>query len=301
MSRTVPQALVDRFKVGGTTQCALLQIRPQSVEPFGITSLDADITYDDGSELGPLTYRAKNGFTPSDQVAAMDLSVDNAEAQSLLAQFTFDGMTPELIESGAYDGAVYVLYLVDYLDLGAGHTILSSGKVGQVRRSDTGAVTIELRSLLQILKQRAMVEVTSISCRASFGDERCKMPFVWESTTVIEVGPEDDRTFKVGSLPEGFVVPGIVSWTSGSAEGREYEIEDYDSTTGLITLVFPTYLPIQEGDELDIRRDCDKSKDMCKSYLNLLNMRSEADMPRANGTDLQSPGGATKGSAGGGK
>jgi uncharacterized phage protein (TIGR02218 family) len=301
MSRNVPAGLAERFKVGGTTQCALLQVRPTRMPAFGITSLDIDVTYDDRGPLGALTYRAKNGFTPSDQVAAMDLSVDNAEASSLLAQFTFDGMTAESIERGEYDGAAFTLYLVDYQDLAAGHIILSSGTVGQVRRADTGAVTIELRSYLQALKQRAMVEVTSISCRATFGDERCKMPFVWVDGEVTEIGPEDDRTFKVSALPDDFVVPGIIAWESGDAEGREYEIEDYDPDTGMLTLVFPTYLPIQVGDTLKSRRDCDKSKDMCKGYLNLLNMRSEADMPRANGTDLQAPGGSTGGGGGSGK
>jgi len=292
MSRTVPTPLIYRFTPGGTTQCALLQIRPSRMPAFGITSLDTDVTYDAGDSLGPITYRAKNGFTPSDQVSAMDLSVDNAEASSLLSQFTFDGMTPEAIDQGEYDGAPFKLMLVDYEALTAGHVIISGGTVGQVRRSDTGAATIELRSLLQQLKQRAIIELTSISCRASFGDERCKMPLVWVDATVTEVGPEDDRTFKVSALPDGFVVPGMVWWQSGTAEGREYEIEDYDPVTELLTLVFPTYLPVQVGDTMKIRRDCDKSKDMCKSYLNLLNMRSEADMPRANATDLQAPGGA---------
>lgn len=296
MSRTLPTGLVNRFKAGGTTQCALLQIRPARMPTFGITSLDRDVIYADGTDAGDssgmVVYRAKNGFTPSDQVTSMDLSVDNAEASSLLAQFTFDGMTPEAIDQGEYDGAPFTLYLVDYEDLAAGHVILSAGTVGQVRRSDTGAATIELRSLLQQLKQRAMVELTSIACRATFGDERCKMPLVWTDATVTTVGPEDDRTFTVDALPDGFVVPGIVSWKSGTAEGREYEIEEYDPGTGLITLVFPTYLPIQVGDTLQIRRDCDKSKDMCKSYANLLNMRAEADIPRANGTDLQAPGGS---------
>lgn len=294
MSRNVPTPLVDRFKVGGTTQCVLLQVRPVRMPVFGITSLDRDILYDDGTGVGDtsgmVTYRAKNGFTPSDQVAAMDLSVDNAEASSLLAQFTFDGMTVEAIERGEYDAAPFTMYLVDYENLGAGHVILSAGTVGQVRRADTGAVTIELRSLLQQLKQRAMVELTSIACRATFGDDRCKMPLAWVDAEVTAVGPEDDRTFVVDNMPDDFVVPGIALWETGSAEGREYEIEDYDPDTGMLTLVFPTYLPIEIGDTLQIRRDCDKSKAMCKGYLNLLNMRAEADMPRANGLDLQSPG-----------
>lgn len=287
-SRTVPTAIVNRFTPGGTTECALLLITPRRAAPFGITSLDRDVTYDDGT--GVVTYRAKCGFTPADVVTSMDLSVDNSEASSLIAEFPFDGMTPEMIDSGEYDASRFVMYLVDYEFLEAGHVIVSGGTVGEVRRADNGQVTIELRSLLQTLKQQSMIESTSISCRAKFGDQRCKMPLVWTDTTVATVGAEDDRTFIATGMPDDFVIPGIVKWTSGNSAGRESEVEDYDPVTGLITLLIPTYWPIVAGDAMQIRRDCDKSKDMCKGYLNLLNMRGEADLPRANSIDLQAPG-----------
>ena len=57
------------------------------------------------------------------------------------------------------------------------------------------------------------------------------------------------------------------------------------------TFAIPAYKPIVVGDTFMIRRDCDKSKAMCKDYGNLLNMRAEPELPRANGTALQVPGG----------
>ena len=93
------------------------------------------------------------------------------------------------------------------------------------------------------------------------------------------------------SLPttDGLFVPGVVHWLTGANAGRENEVESYVAATGTVTLVIPTYQTIAPGDTFTIRRDCDKSKAMCKAYGNLLNMRAEPELPRADGGDLQSP------------
>jgi hypothetical protein len=90
-------------------------------------------------------------------------------------------------------------------------------------------------------------------------------------------------------FPDGYFVPGVVHWLTGANAGRENEVESYDQGTGAVVLVIPTRAPIQAGDTLEIRRDCDKSKTMCIAYGNLLNMRAEPELPRADGTDLMSP------------
>jgi uncharacterized phage protein (TIGR02218 family) len=339
---------------------------------FGLTSLDADVTYDDTSGDGNVTYRAKRGFTPLDLDTSADLSVDNTEASGLLAEYPADGVTAEGIARGDYDGARFIQYLVNYEDLTMGHVIIDSGQVGQIKMIDDATCKIELRSLTQILKQNSIIELTSITCRAKFGDERCKMPLDWYNGTVDTVGAETDREFtidatdgitkdvtnalfftgdgttvtaqlktsagidvtsgyviseiRVGGVattaytddgaglltfdtapasaaevrwdgttsvaaPDGYFVPGVVQWLSGDNEGRENEIEEYIAATMTATFVIPTYKPIQSGDTFKIRRDCDKSKSMCKDYDNLPNMRSEADLPRGDATSLQAPGG----------
>ena len=91
-------------------------------------------------------------------------------------------------------------------------------------------------------------------------------------------------------FPDGFFSPGVVRWLTGNNAGMENEIESYDAATGAVVLSIPTNDDIQAGDTLEIRRDCDYSKTMCKDvYNNLLNMRAEPELPRADGADLQSP------------
>lgn len=370
--RNVPPALAAHLKQPATTVCYLLKIMPKrpDVPVFGLTTLDDDRVYDDGT--GPLTYRAKRGYTAFDVDTRADLSVDNSEASGLLAEYPADGVTAEGIARGDYDGARFVQYLVNYEDLTMGHIILNAGQVGQVKMIDDLTCHMELRSLTQILKQLSIVEVTSITCRAKFGDERCKMPLDWYTGTVGTVGAEIDRTFTVAEpglsktytntllmtgdgatttaqlktpagldvtagytitelrvngvptttytddgaglitfpgapttgeevrwdgvvqnptpAPDGFFVPGVVHWKGGANAGRENEIEEYVSDTGTVTLVIPTYQPIAPGDTFDIRRDCDKSKAMCIDYGNLLNMRAEPELPRADAASLQAPG-----------
>ena len=371
MSRNIPPALAAHLKQPATTICFLLKIMPKrpGVATFGLTTLDADRTYDDGT--GALTYRAKRGYTAFDLDTRSDLSVDSSEASGLLAEYPADGVTAEGIARGDYDGARFVQYLVNYEDLTMGHVILNAGQVGQVTMIDDLTCKLELRSLTQILKQNSIVELTSITCRAKFGDERCKMPLIWFGGTVATVGAEVDRVFtadasagfveavsnvslgvgdgatvafqlkdfrgvavttgytitevRVGGVAttaytdngaglltftaapataasvawdggialappaDNYFVPGVVQWQTGANAGRENEIEEYVAATRQVTLVIPTYQTIAPGDTFTIRRDCDKSKAMCKAYGNLLNMRAEPELPRADGADLQSP------------
>lgn len=379
MSRNVPAALAAHLKQPATTVCCLLKIVPkrEGVPTFGITTLDADRDYDDGT--GTLTYRAKRGYTSFDLDTKSDLSVDSSEASGLLAEYPTDGVTAEGVARGDYDGARFVQYLVNYEDLSMGHVILNSGQVGQVKMIDELTCKIELRSLTQILKQNSVIELTSITCRAKFGDERCKMPLRPYDASVGSVGAETDRVFSLANAPglgvapgsgtapvsgvqfftgngtsvlgqlkdtageridagyavsaiyldgvattdytidtsglvtftaapatgvvgtwdgtvtlrpDGYFVPGVVHWETGANAGRENEVEEYDASTGTVTLSIPTYAPVAASDTLTIRRDCDKSKTMCKDYGNLPNMRAEPELQRADGTSLQAPGGA---------
>lgn len=377
--RSLSSALAAHLAKPATSTCFLLKVTParSGATPFGITTLDADVTYDDGT--GPMTYRAKRGYTAFDVQTASDLSVDNSEAQGLLAEYPADGMTAAGIAKGLYDSARFVQYLVNYNDLTMGHVVINAGQVGQVSNIDDMTVKMEMRSLTQILKQNSIIETTSITCRAKFGDARCKMPLYWYSSAVASVGAESDRVFTMttkpgggdassgstgpvsavpfghgdgsklafqlldtagqpltggfavsaikingttqsGSsysisgtglvtftttpstaaqltwdgtvtlFPSGYFSPGVVAWLTGDNAGTENEIESYDSSTGTVTLAIPANVTLQVGDTLQIRRDCDYSKAMCRdTYNNLLNMRAEPELPRADGTDLMSP------------
>jgi uncharacterized phage protein (TIGR02218 family) len=381
MTRVIPSLLCDDLAEPAKTLTYLLKVKPlatamSTASIFGITSGNVDFTYDDGTVDGEITYRCATGYTPFDVETKSDMSVNNSEAAALLAQYPIDGMTIEAVNRGDYDGARFVQYLVNYKNGSHGHTIIDSGQIGMVTQVDELACRIELRSLQQILKQLSMVELTSITCRAQYGDARCKQPLRWYNGTVASVGAEADRTFVLtlapgsgvvpgsgtfpvtavpfftgdgttrifqlldtageavtsgftvtdiklngtitsactisgaglvtfttapgagvagtwdGTLtenPDGFFVPGMVEWLTGPNAGMQLETETYVSSTGTVTLAIPTFYNIAAGHILKLRRDCDKSKAMCKAYGNLPNMRAEPELPRGNGVSLQSP------------
>lgn len=297
MPRTIPTQLLTDLRASATTMCYLLKIKPVSAPIFGVTSLDQDVTYDDGTGDGAITYLTRSGFTPSDVVTKADLSVNNAEVESLIAQYPLDGVTMDAILRGDYDGARFSQYLVNYNRLTPGlHVILSAGTIGQISRVDDLACQIELRSLLQMLKQTSMVELTSLSCRAKFGDSQCKLPFAWNAAKVQSIGAEADRTFSICApdgtpftFADGYFMPGIAVWTSGANDGFEIEVEEFDGATQTVTLVFPVPTDVQIGDLLNIRRDCAKSKAACIAYGNIVNFRGEPEIPVGTGTDLQAP------------
>lgn len=314
MPRNIPAGLAARFQ-HCTTLCRALKISPLNAPAFGITSLNRDVEFDDGGGL--LTYRCAKGYTPSDTVTKTDLSVNNAEAAGLVAQYPLDGVTIDAINSGVYDGAPFIEYLIDYMLPSAGGVIINSGTIGQITTTDSLACKVELRSYMQTLKQSNMVELTSITCRARFGDARCKIALTWYRGKVSSIGSEDDRVFNFvpgdpdssGYTPAeeqymtsagyvfpaavggfNFFEPGIVHWDTGAYAGMESEIESFNPATNTVTLAIPVPDTINAGDTFRIRQDCSKSRDMCiNRWNNLLNMRAEPDIPLGNGTDLQSP------------
>lgn len=318
MPRNIPPALAARLRDHSTTLCYLLKVVPREAETFGITTCNRDVDFDDGS--GIRTYRAKRGYTASDTETKSDLSVNNAEADGLVAEYPADGVTKEGIARGDYDGAAYMHYLIDYEHPEDGFVLIGAGTVGRVTTSDDLTMQLEMRSLTQTLKQASMIELTSITCRAKFGDARCKMPLEWVEGTVIGVGDESDRTFyvelyaevdssgvpdvssdsSVEQTSDGFVVdfpdahfvPGVVHWDTGSNAERENEVDTYELTSdgAQVTLVIPTHQSVEVGDTFRIRQDCDKSRAMCRDrYHNVLNFRGEPDIPRGDATSLGAP------------
>lgn len=299
MPRSIPSGLITDLRSNATTMGFLLKFMPIDGTPFGLTSCNTDVTYDDGD--GALVYRCAFGYTPFDTAQKSDLSVNNSEAASLIAQYPLDGVTMNAILRGDFDGCPFVQYLVNYENLTSGrHSIISSGTTGQISQVDQLACNIELRSLVQTLKQNTMVELTSINCRAKFGDSQCKLSFEWWNAEVVSVGAEADRTFGIeitdsnGSrvFGDGYFIPGVAVWESGDNEGFEIEIEEFSSSsTGdqEITMVFPVPTDIQIGDTLRIRRDCAKSRPACIAYGNIVNYRGEPDIPVGTGADAQAP------------
>lgn len=215
MPRTVPDTLVPHLAAHSQTLCWLLKIAPKIAPSFGMTSLDVDLGYDDGT--GVLTYAAATGFDPFDVQTANDLSVNNSQANTIAGAVYNVGMTLDGIARGDYDDAEFALYLIDYEHLADGHAVILTGRVGQVTVVNDAQCQIELRSLTDILKQSNLIGLTSITDRAMLGDDHNKVTLRWYDGTVGTVGAESDRVFSSDVAP-------------GSSEGSD----------GGVLIPFPT-------------------------------------------------------------
>jgi uncharacterized phage protein (TIGR02218 family) len=263
--RQIPIALADALREPTTHDCRIWKLMPResaTAPAFGLTSLNQNVVFDDGSTDGEIMYSAFRGYVPYAVESTADLAVDNSEMEVLLAEFEVDGFTSDAIRRGVYDGARFIEYLVDYTDLSKGKVILQSGKVGRILQVDNMVCFPEVRSLTQTLKQKSIIELGSNNCRATMGDERCgyDVESLWVDTTVTSVGLETDREFTIDgddvSTEDDFYVPGMYEFYTGANAGRTYEVEAYVGATKTITFAMPTEEPITTDDTGRVRDNC---------------------------------------------
>lgn len=314
MGRQIPIALQAHLDGDATTTCLLLRIasvRP-GFAPYGVTTLDRDVEYDDGD--GVIVYSAAIGSQPTALQNRADLSVDNAESESLVPEFDVP-VSEEDIRAGVYDYAQFNLYLVNYKDLSMGHVLLRSGTIGRITIDGDGLSMVnELRGLSAELKQ-SICEKDSLTCRATFGSQSeqnshgdiverfpCGVDAtaLLHSGTVSAVGLENTLTFTVTpfTFAEDEFVPGMVFWVTGQNAGRSQEVET-NSAAGVFTLAHPADFPIKIGDSLQYRVDCNKqARDTvkgCKADIRwggewVLHFRGEPDIPIGDAGAMETPG-----------
>lgn len=302
MPRNIPINIAAALRGGSTTMCAIIKITPvqPGYDPFGITTLDADVTYDDGT--GSLLYSAAVGTEPSTMQSTGDLSVSGGETKQLMPVFDTPAEEAD-IAAGAYDYATFVSYMVDYANLGNGHVIVQTGTLGRNTVTDSGlSWTAELRGLTQVLKQ-TITEKWSLQCRAVFGSLTatpqsrfpCKfdVSVLWQDATVLHVGTDNTQELTVtGLTPTYGGFPGLVEWLTGNNTGRSDETETFtvgtETISGVVTatqtigLTFGASYPIQIGDTLRFRDDCPKTPTACKARSNFPNYRGEPTIPVAD-------------------
>lgn len=246
MPRAIPPLLAADLQQGVTTLCYLLKVAPKLAATFGMTTLDVDVTYDDGS--GAVLYQSANGFDSFDVDAKNDLTVNNSQADALVAPVYNVGMTQDGVTRGDYDDAAFVLYLVNYNALSHGAVIIQSGRIGQVKMLNDSLCQIELRSLTDVLKQNNLIGVTSITDRAMLGDDHNKLPLHWYAGTVASVGAESDRVFSSAVTPgsNGVVGGGLnIPLPSGDLGNPGDWIIDSGSMTGVVN--DPRYVYLECG------------------------------------------------------
>jgi len=313
--KQIPAQLVTHKAASSTTLTDLLLIGPTPTGVYvPLTLLDTDVVYDNGA--GARTYKARTGVEFSTFQASNDLSVDNAEGNTLypIAGFETEGISQDQIDAGIFDNVPFVVYRVNYTDLTTGrHEIIAGGTLGEIRRKVGGLTVLEFRSLSQQLKQ-TIGEVDSLSCRATFGsvaigtgsgakEERFPCGFdastLWVSgivaTDVDSSEPDIGFTDSTLSQATDFFAFGLVECTAGANLGQTREIASY-TTGGVFVLQFSFSNPIAIGDEFRARPGCShlvEGNNGCRFWFDaewVNHYRGEPYIPVADAASLLVPG-----------
>lgn len=163
--REIAPTLLEHLQQSTTTLTLCWKLTPQPpVAALGFTEHVENLL------IEGIVYKANRGFAPSAIRSTDDLSVDNFDVNFLLH---FDGMAEQDLLTGFYDNANIELFLVNYANVSLGWVLLATGALGEITLAN-GQAKAEIRGLTQALQQNVL-EVTSPTCRAMLGDERCSV------------------------------------------------------------------------------------------------------------------------------
>lgn len=236
---------------------------------LGFTDHTSDLTI--SSQL----YKAATGFSPTSVETKDKFSVDNLDVEGILDAAS---ITEADIMAGKYDFAEIEIFMVNVTDLTQGIITHRRGWLGEVSVKN-GQFVAEVRGLAQKLQQN-IGEIFSPTCRAVFGDARCKANLA-SFTFAGTVNTVTSRQVFISTAltqAAGYFSGGEVQWLTGANAGRRMEIKEFSNTQ--ITLALPMPNNVTVGDTFNAIAGCDKTIATCiAKFNNAVNFRGEPYVP----------------------
>ena len=253
---------------------------------MGFTDHTSDLT------ISSVLYKAATGFSPTSVETKDKFSVDNLDVSGILDAAS---ITEVDIMAGKYDFAEILIFMVNVTDLTQGIITHRRGWLGEVSLKN-GQFVAEVRGLAQKLQQN-IVELFSPTCRAVFGDNRCKANLASYTVggTVNTITSRQVFISTAMTQAAGYFSGGEIQWLTGANAGRRMEIKQFGNTQ--FTLVLPMPNNVAVGDTYNAIAGCDKTIGTCASrFSNAVNFRGEPYVPgmdkmlatSATSNDLQS-------------
>lgn len=285
--KQIPVLFLNDLEQPTRSMCLCVKIVDFDGNVHGFTNLDDWITFEDDTHT--VTYDPTQELSPQNiQNTSMFNDEDNTELHGWFNE-TIEG----LMMAGRFRGAEVSIYRVSYLAVNHGYEVVAYGTLGKIEyeANSAGKRKLEWFGPDQILKIK-QCDVYSVTCRNQFGDNRCQMPFSWETGEVAEVDDALMR-FRVTGItrPDNYFLLGVCNFIDGANAGGDLEIETWEEDAGeyWVTLGFPAPYEIMVGTAVKLRRDCDKTETSCIAYGNIINMAAEHLTPVAD-TSLMIPG-----------
>jgi uncharacterized phage protein (TIGR02218 family) len=236
---------------------------------MGFTDHTSDLT------ISSVLYKAATGFSPTSVETKDKFSVDNLDVAGILDAAS---ITEADIMAGKYDFAEILIFMVNVTDLTQGIITHRRGWLGEVSLKN-GQFVAEVRGLAQKLQQN-IVELFSPTCRAVFGDTRCKANLASYTVggTVNTITSRQVFISTAMTQAAGYFSGGEIQWLTGANAGRRMEIKEFSNTQ--FTLVLPMPNNVAVGDTYNAIAGCDKTIGTCASrFNNAVNFRGEPYVP----------------------
>lgn len=293
MPKQIPILLLEAYQKWGRSTCFCIKLVAKDGTVQGFTSLDKRIFMDDGIHqfwCSPYEF-----MEPQNIENTIDVSEpDNTELHG-----TFSDDFEQLMLAGKFFSAEVSVYRVTYLKMINGYEVVAYGRLGKVdyQADKGGSRKLEWLGLDDVLSTNQN-DVTSLTCRNTFGGLLCTKPLIWEDYVIAELDDPQLRFRVTGPThpdPLYFLL-GVIRFNEGPNETAELEIEEWEPTVdgGWVKLSFVAPYPAVVGDGVSNRQDCDKTETTCKgTYNNVINMNAEHLMP-VQDTSLMIPGAYVK-------
>jgi uncharacterized phage protein (TIGR02218 family) len=239
---------------------------------LGFTNHDRDIV------VSGVTYLASAGMSATSVHSSIGLAADNLDIEGVLSNAA---IAEADILAGKYDFAEMEVFMVNYANVSEGVIHLKTGWLGEVVLKG-GQFIAELRGISEQL-QRTIGEVYTPTCRAVFGDSKCR----FDATSVTFTGTMSIVNGAYGfsdstrAQSDGYFDYGVVTVTSGANIGLVREVKNYQQKSFVLFQALP--YPLIAGTSYSVVAGCDKRLDTCRTrFNNTVNFRGEPHVP---GTD----------------
>ena len=235
-----------------------------------LTSADRAVDHDG------VRFEAAPGMMPAAIVRKGGLDAGSGEVAGAVTSTALGAVD---LAIGRWDGAAATLSAVDWSDPARAAMALSQGEIGEVSVEGT-AFTAELRGVAAQL-DAPVCPVTSPTCRASFGDDQCRVDLAGRRVRAAVIAVEGDRV-TLDRAAEGRFLFGQLRWLSGANCGLRTVI--WECSEADVRVRGPAPAMVAAGDRVELREGCDKTITTCAArFSNVANFRGEPHVP---GNDL---------------
>lgn len=249
--------------------CMWLQRQDGNV--YGFTTHDQTLTIDG------VNYEPAASFNPTDIVSANNLDTDNLTVEGVIDSTT---LTEDELRAGYWDYARFRIFQVNWNDLTMGDKKDRAGHLGNVSAHRQTFVA-ELLGLMEAYAT-SVGELSSPMCRASLGDQRCKVditavgspPTSGVVTGTIVTADTDFFTLhdSARTEPDGYFDEGVLTIHYDTGD-LSYEVKAYVVGTWITKT---PWAYDATGIGYTMTRGCNRRFETCRdTFNNVINFRGE--------------------------